>query len=87
MALAAKWVSSAQNEVTPATGSKVFDRIQVIEDTKFHTLTVETGFTDNGLAIANATPASATTIAPGLYEGRWTAIKIHSGLIRVYEAR
>jgi hypothetical protein len=87
MALKAKWVSSAQNEVTPATGSKVFDRIQVINDTKFHTLTVETGFTDDGLAVANSTDASAISIPPGLYEGRWTAIRIHSGLIRVYEAR
>ena len=85
MALKAKWVSSAQNEVTPATGSKVFDRIQVINDTKFHTLTVETGFTDDGLAVANANEVSATSIAPGLYEGRWVAIKIHSGLIRLYE--
>ncbi len=87
MALAAKWVSSAENEVTPAATSKVFDRIQVLTDTKFHTLTVETPFVDNGLAVANATSASATTIPPGLYEGRWTAIRIHSGLIRLYEAR
>ena len=87
MALAVKWVSSAEGAVVPAATSKVFDRIQVVNDTKFWTLTVETGFTDNGLAVANSTEASATSIPPGLYEGRWIAIRIHSGLIRLYEAR
>lgn len=84
MAVAEKWVSAAEGAVTPAVG-KVFDRIDVKNDTKFHTLTVESGHTDGGLAVANATEGSATSIPPGLNEGRWTAIRIHSGLIRVYE--
>ena len=86
MALAEKRVSAAENAVTPAKG-KVFDRIQVVNHTLFHTLTVETGHTDTGLAVANTTSGSATSIPPGLYEGRWTAIRIHSGLIRVYEGK
>jgi len=86
MALAAKWVSAAEGKVTPVKG-KVFDRIDVKNDTKFHILTVEIGYTDGGLAVANTTPASATTIPPGLNEGRWTPIRIHSGLIRVYEGK
>jgi hypothetical protein len=86
MALAEKWVSSAENPVTPVVG-KCFDRIQVINDTLFHTLTVETGHTDDGLAVANSISDAATSIAPGLYEGRWTAVIIHSGLIRVYEGK
>ena len=85
MAVAEKWVTSAQGKVTPAVG-KVFDRIQVVEDTKFHTLTVETGHTDGGLVVANTTEGSARLIAPGLYEGRWTEVQMHSGLTRLYEA-
>lgn len=86
MALAEKWVKSTSGAVTPAEGS-VFDRIQVINDTKFHTLTVETGHTDNSDLVANTTAGTADTIAPGLYEGRWTAVRIHSGLVRLYEGR
>ena len=88
MALGGRWVSSAENKITPATGAKAFDRIQILTDTKFHTLTVETGYNDGGLAVANTTAGSATLIPAGtLLEGRWTEIQIHSGLIRVYEAR
>ena len=86
MAVAEKWVTSAEGLVTPAVGS-VFDMIYVAEDAKFRVLTVETGHTDGGLAVANTTEGAARTIAPGLYQGRWTAVHLHSGFIRLYEGR
>ena len=87
MALAAKMVSNAEGEVTPAATSKVFDRIHCMQDTKFKTLTSESSFTDDGFAVANENEGSATTVPQGWFmEGRWTAIELHSGLIRVYEA-
>ena len=85
MALAEKWLTSAETTtaVAPAVG-KAFIYIQVVNEAKFHTLTVETGHTDGGTAVANATAGSAVAIPPGLYEGRWVAVKLHSGMIRVY---
>lgn len=85
MALAEKWVHSTSGAVTPEVGV-IFDRIQVVETAKFHTLEVANGHTDNGYAVANATVGSAVAISPGLYEGKWTEVRIHSGLLRVYEA-
>lgn len=86
MAVAEKTLTSA--ETTTAVGTAVgivFDRIQVMTDAKFHTLTIAPGHIDGGKAWANETEGSALSVPPGLYEGRWTAIKLHSGTIRVYE--
>lgn len=85
MAIAEKTISSAQGATTPAVG-KVFDRIHCMQDTKFKTLTVETNHIDGGLAVANATEGSATTVPQGWFmEGRWVAIEVHSGIVRAYE--
>ena len=84
MALAEKWVTSAEGLVTPEVGV-LYDRIQVVEDTKFHTLTVQTGHTDGGAEQANTTEGSAAVIPPGVYEGKWVAVQLHSGKVRVYE--
>ena len=80
---------------TPVTASagKVFTSIQMVADTKFHTLTPATGYShtnhDSGsLLFANATSANAVTWTTGqILYGRFSTIQLHSGsAVLAYES-
>lgn len=73
--------STTGSSITPPTG-RVWDVIQVINDTKFHTLTNSIA---SGDSLANTTLANAITIGAGvcLY-GNFTEIRIHSGVVIAY---
>ena len=76
-------ISAAADPTAPPTGY-VFTRLYILTDTKFHTLTAAANFSETN-TLANTTAGSATTISMGLLiEGRFTAVKIHSGLVRAH---
>lgn len=74
----------AENGLVSAPTGFVIEKIHCLNDTKFHTITAAVAATETRSA-ANSTEASAETIPAGIVqEGRFSAVRIHSGLVRLY---
>lgn len=79
-------VRAADGLVSAPTGF-VIAKIHALNDTKFHTITpvVAASMTNSP---ANTTAGSAETIPAGiLFEGRYSAVRIHSGLVMLYAVK
>lgn len=76
-------IRAADGAVSAPTGY-VFTKLHPAHDTKFHTITPVVAASETG-TFANTTEASAEIIPQGyLIEGRFSTVRIHSGLVRAY---
>lgn len=84
-----KFISA--NMAVTASAGKTFTSIQIVNDTKFHTLTKADGYSHTNvtgsIAFASSDSGSAVQWASGtIIYGRYTTIQLHTGsVVLAYE--
>jgi hypothetical protein len=77
-------------DASTVTTGKIITAIQIVEDTKFHTLTANSGFTvalnegTNRKLVSTTVGECFTFIAGLVLYGEFTAIQLHSGAVVCY---